>query len=148
MRARHLIATALLSALAACTEDWDYSFGGNSQGGQGGAPAEVACGQTSCNMAEESCCISNDGSTATCEAECSVNQLAIACSEPTHCPGSFCCVAQEGAAFTGTSCQAVCAGNQVEVCPSTANTCSDAAASCTPHPLATGVFYCQTPSPT
>ena len=148
MSTHRRIAIVALGTLAGCTEDWDYSFGGNSQGGQGGETINVACGQTSCNTPAELCCIANDGSAAACEEACSANQVVIACSEPGHCPGAFCCVAQEGAAFTGTSCQAVCAGSQVEICPSTANTCSDVAASCAPHPIATGVFYCQSPSPT
>lgn len=137
-----LAAFALVPASLGCSEDWDFSFGGAS--GVGGGGPEVACGTGKICAAGQVCCVSKDGSSPLCATDCDATQATLACSEPAHCAGAQCCLTRSGVDVVGASCQASCATDALEVCPSTANTCSNMG-TCAPDDAIGGLFVCLTP---
>ena len=136
-----LAGLAELGTVSACTEDWDFSFGGAA--GTGGG-AQVACGSGVACAAGQVCCVLKDGSGPTCGDSCDAVHATLSCSEPSHCPGAQCCLARSGADVTGASCSASCGAAALELCPSTENTCSNSG-TCSPDADVAGLFVCVAP---
>jgi hypothetical protein len=86
------------------------SAGGVGSGGVGSTPAStaIACGQTSCNVATQECCIETPDSPGVCTSKGNgCNGLALTCASAANCTnGEVCCVA-----FDGSSQSSVCAAS-------------------------------------
>ncbi len=130
MAARIIASLACATALAGCTEDWDFAFGD---------PPPLTCGTEECDAAGEVCCLDETGQNPGCRATCELPSITVACSRQEHCPGEACC--SSPTEFDGAACRSSCMGTDFDVCPGTENTCAEGFA-CTPNESAEGVFIC------
>ena len=96
---------------------------GNDGGGtftDAGNPTTIPCGNSTCTLPGQTCCVQNQGQTPTFTCingtTCPNNQTGLHCQNTASCaPGLVCCVAQQGQVTT-SNCKATCAQNEAQLC--------------------------------
>ncbi len=85
-----------------------------------GNPTTIACGNSTCTLPTQTCCVSGNGTTFTCVngTTCPQNQTGLHCLDTASCaPGLICCVNQQQNVTT-SNCKVACGQNEAQLCDS------------------------------